>query len=126
MHLSSELGPEPVWSDLPLPSVAQLRELPQALQSSADWLDNAWGAFGDVYLSWEMDAQRAVHFGLLACDLAIEFRRGAGLPPSKLAVPRHRHFREEFASIKQRYESGALPQGLIPEMNDRLAPREGD
>lgn len=122
-RLEFDAGANQKWTELPIALAAKVRELPNAMAANAKWIVDAWDTWADAGEAYELEKQRAIHYGLLACQLADEIRREIGVAPAVLALDYLTHFTEEFEQIRANYER-AKGQGqlfdVIPEIEVRL------
>ncbi|MBN3815090.1 hypothetical protein G3N57_00025 [Paraburkholderia sp. Se-20369] len=122
-RLEFVVGADRVWTDLPVGLAAKVRELPNAMAANAKWIGDAWITWADSDDAYELEKQRAIHYGWLAFQLADEIRRAIAVPPAAVSMDYLTHFSEEFEAIQASYEH-AKSQGqhfdVIPEMEVRL------
>ncbi|WP_175657444.1 MULTISPECIES: hypothetical protein [Burkholderia] len=118
-HLRLDLPSSSVLDALQRPLVDQLYEFSRAIAVSAAWLDKNEVLCEDAFDIWKLDAQRVVHFGLLACDLATRIRRGLDLPESDHTTALQRHFEAAFAKVRSEFEENRTKL-LLPQIEIRL------
>ncbi|WP_176100491.1 hypothetical protein [Burkholderia cepacia] len=85
VDLRLELPAQSILDALPRPLVDQLCEFLRALVVSGDWLDKHEVRL-DAFDNWKLEVQRVVHFGVLACDLALRRTRLVCFQSIELAV----------------------------------------
>lgn len=122
-RLEFVLDADRTWTELPVALAAKVRELPNAMAANAKWILGAWDTWAESGDAYELEKQRAIHYGWLACQLADEIRRAIGVPPAAVALDYLTHFWEEFEEIKANYvlaKSQGLIFDVIPEMEVRL------
>ncbi|AWV05605.1 hypothetical protein DM992_40890 (plasmid) [Burkholderia sp. JP2-270] len=117
--LHFDISPRSVLDALPLRLVDQLHEFERALDVSADWLDKHEVRF-DAFDLWKLEAQRLVHFGLLACELANGIRGDLELRDSGYVIAWQRHFDAAFAKLEREYDRDPAEYPLMPEFEARL------
>ncbi|KUZ80157.1 hypothetical protein [Burkholderia ubonensis] len=109
------------WSVLPIEIVSQCRELPLLLAESEKWTNEMakedWVDTDDAY---DLDSQRGILYGLLACELATQIRATIKVPASGLATDSFIRLQREFGKLKRAYvrERGSIE--LIPDLRTRL------
>ncbi|MBJ9696425.1 hypothetical protein [Burkholderia cenocepacia] len=109
------------WSAVPIGIVSQCRELPLALAESNAWVHAAakedWVDVDDAY---RLDGQRAIFYGLLACELANQIRGLITVPPSALSTETYERLQGEFEKLKRYYARSNGKLDLIPDLKTRL------
>lgn len=103
MRLVFEFDPEPVWTDLPIQLVAEVRELPVAFAVSQDGIRAVFAGQVRNAGFYEMEAQQTMHYGLLAAELANRIRRDIGVAPSALVANYANHFERAIGFVQQEY-----------------------
>jgi len=109
------------WSPVPIGIISQCRELPLALAESNAWVHAAakedWVDLDDAY---RLDGQRAILYGLLACELANQIRTMIAVPASALSVDTFDRLQGEFERVKKLYVRSNGKIDLIPDLKTRL------
>lgn len=115
------------WSAVPIGIVSQCRELPLALAESNAWVHAAakeeWVDVDDAY---RLDGQRAILYGLLACELADQIRALIAVPPSALSTQTYERLQGEFEKLKRYYARSNGKLDLIPDLKTRLQRERSD
>lgn len=109
------------WTAVPIVIVSHCRELPLALAASDAWIHDA---FKEDWLepveANQVDAQRAILYGLLACELAHQIRAAIKAPASTLSTDCFTRLRREFEQVKNLYVNSQGIVELIPDLKARL------
>ncbi|WJN72109.1 hypothetical protein [Burkholderia anthina] len=109
------------WSAVPIGIVSQCRELPLALAESEAWVHavakEEWVDIDDAY---RLDGQRAIFYGLLACDLANQIRDMINVPASTLSSDTFERLQGELEKLKRIYVRSNGNIDLIPDLKTRL------
>ncbi|WP_396334108.1 hypothetical protein [Burkholderia anthina] len=107
---------------LPIEILSPCLELPTLLAESRVWIDavshEEWPSPLDLY---QLDAQRAVLYGLVASELANQLRIRIKAPASSLATDCFERFKSEFENLKNLYVSSQGSVELIPDLKARLS-----
>ncbi|MGN3966991.1 hypothetical protein ACS0ZG_30035 [Burkholderia gladioli] len=103
MRLGFEFEPEPVWTDLPIQLVAEVRELLVAFAVSQDGIRAMFAGHARHAGFYEVEAQQTMHYGLMAAELANRIRRDIGVAPSALVADYVRHFEQAIDFVRQEY-----------------------
>ncbi|MBR8186578.1 hypothetical protein C6Q14_27075 [Burkholderia ambifaria] len=109
------------WSAVPIGIVSQCRELPLALAESHAWVHAvAKEDWVDVDDAYRLDGQRAILYGLLACELANQIRAMMAVPASALATDTSDRLQGDFERLKKLYVQSSGKIDLIPDLKTRL------
>ncbi|KUZ97526.1 hypothetical protein WI40_14715 [Burkholderia ubonensis] len=109
------------WTALPIEIYSQCRELPLALAESDKWTyDMAAQEWVDAADAYELDRQRAILYGLLASELAIQIRSAIKVPASVQTTDCFDRLQREFEQLKQTYVDTQGGVELIPDLKTRL------
>ncbi|WP_186198817.1 hypothetical protein [Burkholderia gladioli] len=119
-RLAFEFEPAPVWTDLPIQLVADVRELPVALAVSSEWILAAFASWADTADAYELKAQQTMHYGLLAAELANRIRDDAGVKPSALVAEYLGHFERTIEDVRQEYLRSAGHMVVLPALEARF------
>ncbi|WP_186183776.1 hypothetical protein [Burkholderia gladioli] len=103
MRLAFEFDPEPVWTDLPIQLVAEVRELPVAFAVSQDGIRGVFAGHARDAGFYEVEAQQTMHYGLLAAELANRIRRDIGVAPSALVADYVNHFELAISFVRKEF-----------------------
>ncbi|WP_334037776.1 hypothetical protein [Burkholderia gladioli] len=119
-RLAFEFEPAPVWTDLPIQLVADVRELPAALAVSSEWILAAFANWADSADAYELEAQQTMHYGLLAVELANRIRDDVGVTPSALVAEYLGHFERTIEDVRQEYLRSAGHMVVLPALEARF------
>ncbi|WP_186067556.1 hypothetical protein [Burkholderia gladioli] len=120
MRLAFEFDPEPVWTDLPIQLVAEVRELPVAFAISSEGIQAAFTSWAGTEQAYELAAQQTMHYGLLAAELANRIRRDIGVAPSALVADYVAYFERGIDAVLQEYLRTAGHLIVLPALEARL------
>ncbi|EDT03471.1 hypothetical protein BamIOP4010DRAFT_3000 [Burkholderia ambifaria IOP40-10] len=120
-HLQFDLAPDAAWSELPIQIIATIRELPSAFQVTDNWIESIYDGWDDLLQVLDLREQQAIHYGLLACELAQQIRDEIQVPRSALVADYQQLFEARFRALVAR--EGFAPNDLdvLPELARRLA-----
>ncbi|WP_156444540.1 hypothetical protein [Burkholderia sp. MSMB1826] len=108
-------------STVPIEIVSACHDLKLALSESDAWVREVskeeWLDVDDAY---RLDGQRALLYGLVACELARQIRSEINVPTSVLSDDCFGRLQREFGKFKRRYESSHGRIDLIPDLKARL------
>ncbi|WP_342613494.1 hypothetical protein [Burkholderia ambifaria] len=106
---------------LPIEILSPCLELPTLLTESRAWIDAVskedWPSPLDLY---QLDAQRAVLYGLLASEWAGQIRDTIEAPASSLATECFERLQREFKQLSDQYVTSAGNINVIPDLKARL------
>ncbi|WP_186063317.1 hypothetical protein [Burkholderia gladioli] len=120
MRLAFEFDPEPVWTDLPIQLVAEVRELPVAFAVSQEGIRGLFAGQARHAGFYEVEAQQTMHYGLLAAKLANQIRRDIGVAPSALVADYMTYFERGIDAILQEYLLTAGHLVVLPALEARF------
>ncbi|WP_336817467.1 hypothetical protein [Burkholderia gladioli] len=120
MRLAFEFDPEPVWTDLPIQLVAEVRELPVAFAVSQEGIRGLFAGQARHAGFYEVEAQQTMHYGLLAAKLANQIRRDIGVAPSALVADYMAYFERGIDAILQEYLLTAGHLVVLPALEARF------
>ncbi len=120
MRLAFEFDPEPVWTDLPIQLVAEVRELSVAFAVSQEGIRGLFAGQARHAGFYEVEAQQTMHYGLLAAKLANQIRRDIGVAPSALVADYMTYFERGIDAILQEYLRTAGHLVVLPALEARF------
>ncbi|AJY62343.1 hypothetical protein [Burkholderia glumae] len=120
VRLGFEFEPEPVWTDLPIQLVADVRELPVAFAVSQDGIRAIFAGQTRHAGFYELEAHQTMHYGLLAAQLASRIRGDIGVAPSALVADYVRHFELAIDLVRQAYRQAETRPLVDPALEARF------
>lgn len=107
--------PEPDWTALPIPFVAQVKTLPERFKQCSTWIGTQfrqWAAFDEA---WELEEELHAFFALEACKVASDIRVQIGAGTAEL-TDLAAHFQSVIESRRRSYVQSPLHASLIPDL----------
>ncbi|OJA84429.1 hypothetical protein BGV49_21920 [Burkholderia ubonensis] len=109
------------WSGVPVRIYSECHELPLALAESDAWIHaGVKEEWLDIVDAYRLDSQRAIFYGLIACELANQIRTAIKVQASTLSTDCFHRLQREFDRRKQEYVRTQGKVELIPDLNARL------
>ncbi|KGC20359.1 hypothetical protein DM48_8000 [Burkholderia gladioli] len=120
MRLAFEFEPEPVWTDLPIQLVAEVRELSVAFAVSYEGIRAVFAGQIRNAGFYELEAQQTMYYGSLAAELANRIRRDICVAPSALAVDHMTYFDRGIDAARQEYLRTPEDVIMLPALEARF------
>jgi hypothetical protein len=114
-HFVFEFMPEPDWTALPIPFVAEVKALPNRFEQCNSWINSQFHQWADMDEAYELDAERLAYYALKSCELASKIRVKLKADDDQLD-DLVTHFRHIIDKRRERYKNNPDFYVLIPEL----------